>query len=209
MKTKIAAIVEAKPPTTKKGLRSLLGFVSFYRRVIPNLSNLTASLSGLLKKEIREPLNYGSQETSDFAKLRLILSEKPILRLPDMSKPFVVRSDSSNSAVGGVLLQYVDNIPFPIAFASRKLTASEVKFATIERECLALVFSVQRFSTYLLGQPFILEVDHRPLVYLNKMKNFNSRLTRWALSLQPYSYTVVYLPGSENVGADYLSRSFE
>ena len=142
-------------------------------------------------------------------KLRNILSEDPILRLPDMSKQFVVRSDSSSNAVGGVLLQYFENIPYPIAFASRKLTASEIKFSTVERECLALVFAVQRFSVYLLGQSFILEVDHRPLVYLNKMKNLNSRLTRWALSLQPFDYTVVYLPGSENVGADYLSRSFD
>ena len=208
-KTKVTAMVEAKPPTTKKGLRSFLGFVSFYRRFIPNLSNVTASLGNLLKKTVKEPLCYGDQETTDFLKLRNILTEDPILRLPDMSKPFVVRSDSSNNAVGGVLLQYFDNVPCPIAFASRKLTSSETKFATVERECLALVFAVQRFSVYLLGQPFILEVDHRPLVYLNKMKNINSRLTRWALSLQPYNYTVVYLPGSENVGADYLSRSFE
>jgi hypothetical protein len=206
-KSKVAAIVQTEPPATKKGLRSFLGFVSFYRRFIPNLSNLTAPLSSLLKKEVKEPLRYTDEESSNFLKLRNILLEDPILRLPDMSKQFVVRSDSSSNAVGGVLLQYFENIPYPIAFASRKLTASEIKFSTVERECLALVFAVQRFSVYLLGQSFILEVDHRPLVYLNKMKNLNSRLTRWALSLQPFDYTVVYLPGAENVGADY--RSFD
>ena len=135
------------------------------------------------------------------------MSSEPVLKLPDISKPFVVRSDSSGVAVGAVLLQYHNDDPFPVAYASRKLSSSEVKFSTVERECLAIVFAVQKFSVYLLGKPFLLEVDHRPLVYLSKMKNLNSRLARWSLCLQPYSYTIVYVPGAENVGADFLSRS--
>lgn len=206
-KPKIEAMCLAEPPESKKCLRSFLGFISFYRKFIPNLATVTAPLTDMLKKDVKEPLSYSVDQLSCFKKIKCFFSSQPVLRLPDVNLPFVVRTDGSGFGIGAVLLQYYDNTPFPVSYASRKLTTSEVKFSTVERECLAIVFAIQKFSVYLLGKPFLLEVDHRPLVYLNKMKNLNSRLARWSLCLQPYNYTIVYLPGSENVGADYLSRS--
>ena len=97
-------------------------------------------------------------------------------------------------------------MPFPVRYASRKLQGAEKNYSTIERECLAIVFGVQRFKYYLLGKEFFLEVDHRPLIYLNKLKNSNARLMRWALALQPYRFTLIHIPGQSNVGADFLSR---
>ena len=66
---------------------------------------------------------------------------------------------------------------------------------------------MDKFKYYLYGKQFVLEVDHKPLVYLNKFKGENSRLMRWALSLQPYRFTIVHIPGRDNVGADLLSRA--
>ena len=206
-KAKIDAMSNVVPPTTRKGLRSFLGLISFYRRFLPNLASLTAPLTGMLKKDTKEPMLYEKHQIECFDAISSALTSRPILKLPDLSKPFVVRSDSSGVAVGAMLLQYHDDMPFPVAYASRKLTPSERNFSTVERECLAIIFSVHKFSVFLLGKPFILEEDHRPLVYLSKMKNLNSRLARWALCLQPHDYSLVYLPGVENVGADYLSRS--
>ena len=77
----------------------------------------------------------------------------------------------------------------------------------IERECLAIIFATSKFKFYLSGKPFILEVDHRPLVYLNKFKGSNARLMRWALALQPMRFTITYIAGKDNHGADLLSRS--
>ena len=105
-----------------------------------------------------------------------------------------------------MLLQYDGETPFPIKYASRKLLDREKKYSTIERECLAVVFGVSKFRYYLIGTEFYLEVDHRPLVYLNKVKDSNNRLMRWALLLQPYKFSIIYIPGRENVGADLLSR---
>ena len=76
----------------------------------------------------------------------------------------------------------------------------------VEKEYLAVVWVVQKFHQYLYGREFILETDHQPLTYLNKSKTENSRLTRWALLLQQYRFRIVAIKGSENVGADYLSR---
>ena len=94
----------------------------------------------------------------------------------------------------------------PVAYASKKLTDTEKKYSTVEREAYAILFGVNKFRYYLLDRQFILETDHRPFVYLESFKSKNYRICRWALSLQPYKFTVVYIPGSYNHGADVLSR---
>lgn len=76
----------------------------------------------------------------------------------------------------------------------------------IEKECLAIVWSVQKFLRYLYGREFLLETDHQPLVYLTQAKVSNARLMRWALLLQPYRFRIISIKGSDNVGADCLSR---
>ena len=203
---KIQAIASLPQPQTKKLMRSFLGMVSFYRKFIPNAAQLTAPLTDLLKKEAKEPLIFTEEASRSFDKLKLTLSSNPILRLPDHNLPFVVRTDASNRGIGCMLLQYHDNTPHPIAYASRKLLDRETRYSTIEKECLAIIYGINKFKFYLLGCEFILEVDHRPLVYLNRTKGNNARLMRWALSLQPFRYRIVYIPGSLNVGADLLSR---
>ena len=82
----------------------------------------------------------------------------------------------------------------------------ETRYSTIERELLAVVFAIKSSKMYLLGKAFIMEVDHRPLVHLNKFKGDNPRLMRWALLLQSFKFRIVYIPGKENLGADLLSR---
>ena len=151
--TKVKGIQDSLPPLSKKGLKSFLGFISFYRRFIPNMSSYSSCLSDKLKKGVSEPLIYTQAEVDSFHHLKECLLAEPVLRLPDKSKPFVVRSDASDKGVGAVLLQYHDDVPFPVAFASRKLKAAECNYSTIE-ECLAIVVAVQRFSIYLMGKHF-------------------------------------------------------
>ena len=99
------------------------------------------------------------------------------MRLPDISKPFVVRSEASDKGVGAVWLQYHDGVPFPVAFVSRGLKAAECNYSTIEKECLAIVVTVQRFSIYLMGKHFYLETDHKPLTY-TVMPRYNGYIYR-------------------------------
>lgn len=204
---KVEAILKVAPPKSKKLLRSFMGIISFYRMFIPHASSLSSPLSDLLRKGVREPLPWTSEHQSCFEKLKTSLACKPVLRLPDIALPFVLRTDASDSGLGAVLLQYHDGVPFPVAYSSKKILDREKRYSTIERECLAIIFGVQRFKYYLLGQEFILETDHKPLVYLNELKASNSRLMRWALYMQSYRYRIVHIAGSDNVGADFLSRT--
>ena len=138
--------------------------------------------------------------------LKRAITNPPILRLPNVKETFVLQTDASNDGLGAVLLQEEEGFKYPVAYASRKLLQREKNYSTIERECLAIVFGIQKFHNFLYGQEFILETDHQPLKYLNQTEFQNGRVMRWALALQPYRFTVQYNRGSQNVGADFLSR---
>ena len=94
----------------------------------------------------------------------------------------------------------------PVLYVSRKLTPPERNYAVIERECLAVVWSINKLTKYLAGAPFTLRTNHAPLKALNTKKLSNAKLTRWALSLQDYQFDIEPIPGSQNVLADALSR---
>jgi len=113
-----------------------------------------------------------------FEKLKFTFYQHPVFKLLDPNIPFILRTDASDCGLGAVLLQYLEDSPFPVAYASRKLLDREKRYSTIERECLAIVFGVQRFEYYLKSKEFILEVDHKPLVYMNTAKSSNNRLIR-------------------------------
>ena len=135
------------------------------------------------------------------------VTKPPILRLPNLEKEFILQTDASNDGIGAILMQEDMGVKHPIAFASKKFLPREKNYSTIERECMAIVWGIQKFQTYLYGKRFILETDHQPLQYLQKAKFPNGRLMRWALSLQPFKFTVRAIKGSENVGSDFLSRN--
>ena len=135
-----------------------------------------------------------------------MLLYSPILRLPDLSKPFIIRTDASDYGVGAVLLQEHDGKKFPVAYASKKLSTHERGYSVIERECLGIVWALEKFQVYLYGREFVVETDHQPLVYLQKAKVTNGRLMRWALFLQSYHFRCEAIKGVDNFGADFLSR---
>ena len=204
---KVESIRNCNVPTTRTSLRSFIGLCSFYSRFIPNFSELTAPLTDLLKKGVSEPLPWNDLCERNFRKLIHSLDSNPILKFPCIDKTFVLRTDASGIGIGVILLQYHNEVPHPISFASRKLFEREQRYSTVERELLAVVYGIHKFRYYLIGKPFILETDHQPLVYLRKFKGSNARLMRWALALQAYEFRSVYIPGKENVGPDFLSRN--
>ena len=130
----------------------------------------------------------------------------PILQLPDLNKRFTLRTDASETGVGAILLQEIGGENFPVAYASKKLNKCQKNYSTMERECLAVIWGIQRFEPYLYGKEFILETDHQPLTCVRKSKVANGRIMRWALALQPYRFVMKVIKGVDNVGADYLSR---
>ena len=141
-----------------------------------------------------------------FDELKQQLSTAPVLKFPDFREPFELQTDASNFALGAVLAQNIAGKEFVVAYASRQLSPTECKYATIEKEALAIKWAVQHFRPYLYGRHFIVKTDHNPLRWLMNMTESSSKLARWALMLQEYDFEIIHRRGSENANADCLSR---
>lgn len=204
---KVRAVRDFKTPNTKKDIRAFLGLVGYYRRFIPRFAELSACLSDLTQKKEPEKPNWKECHRDAFEKLKAALETDPILACPRMDLQFELHTDASQWGVGAVLCQRAqDDQERPVAYYSRKLLPRETRYSTIEKECLAIVNSVRHFCIYLLGQHFTIITDHGALKFLQTMRNGNGRLTRWAMALQPYHFTILHRPGADNGDADGLSR---
>ena len=206
MEDNVEKITEAPRPLTKTQVRSFLGLTGYYREFVPNYAAIASPLSDLTKKGQPNKVIWTDAQEKAYRKLRATITEKPVLKLPDITKQFTLRTDASDTGLGAVLLQEHDGKLFPVSYASRKLLDRERNYSTIEKECLAIVWAVKKYLPYLYGVEFILQTDHQPLTYINRAKYENSRVMRWALYLQDYRMTVESIKGKDNVGADYMSR---
>ena len=192
-------------PTTKKQVRSFLGLVGYYRDHIPAFAEISAPLTDLLKKGKAEHIQWSEAQGHAYSLLKEYLLQEPVLKLPDLSKPFVLWTDASGVGVAAVLLQQNDGKLYPVGYASKKLNLTEARYPIIEKECLAVVWGIKRFKLYLAVRRFTLQTDHKPLKYLKDASYQNDRVFRWAV--QEYSFRVEDIPGKENIGADFLSRT--
>ena len=130
-----------------------------------------------------------------------------------MTRPFFVWTDASIVGFGAVLEQLDEqNQRHPIAFASRQTNPAERKYAPTELEVAALIFAVEYFEVYLLGNQFTVYTDHQALVsaFIVHLKSqTRGLLARWYLRIAKFmpQMKLEYKPGSANVVADALSRA--
>jgi len=198
---KVAAIQKIPLPKTQKEIKSFLGMSGYYRKFIKDYSKIAHDIVKYLKKNSKININ-DPKYIESFNKLKLLLQSDPILVHPDFSKQFTLITDASNFALGAVLMQQNKTI----AYASRSLNDHEKNYSTIEKELLGIVWAVKYFRPYLYGRKFTIKTDHRPLVWLNNLKEPNSKLQRWKIQLNEYDYEIDYIKGKENFVADELSR---
>ena len=164
---KISKIQQAPAPTNKKQLRSFLGLVGYYRAVVPNFAAIAVPLTDLTQKDKPDKLVWTDVQEHSFQTLKRHPCVQPVLRLPNISKQFILQTNASAEEIGAVLFQEVEGVKHPVAYASKKLLLRERNYSTIERETLTVISGFQKFQNYLMGTHFILETDHSPLQYLN------------------------------------------
>lgn len=202
-KEKVKAVATWPRPTTIKDVRAFLGLASFYRRFIKNFSRIAKPLTDLTKD--KSTGEWKDEQESAFLKLKAALVNAPILRLPDFSKPFTVTTDASQVALGAVLEQDFGNGNQPIAYASKKLNPTEMRYSAYERELLGIVWALGQWRQYLEHQKFVVQTDHSSLRYLPDQPAVNRRIWKWASILQAYKMEIKHIPGPKNP-ADSLTR---
>ncbi|XP_072037234.1 uncharacterized protein [Amphiura filiformis] len=203
---KLEVIQKASRPVTKTQLKSFLGLAGFYRQYIPNFGAIAVPLTDKTKAGEPTKINWERSQELAFQTLKSMLGKAPILHLPDFHRQFILRTDASDVAIGAVLFQEFEGVKFPLAYLSKKLNKAQRGYAIMEKECLAVVWAIRKLELYLYGRDFVLETDHQPLLCVKRSKVANGRIMRWALSLQPYHYRIEAIKGSDNIGADYMSR---
>ena len=111
--------------TNKKQVRSFLGLVSYYRDHIPAFAEILAPQSDLFKKGMSEQVQWNEAQERAYSLLKEYLLQEPVWKLPDLMKPFLLRTDASGFGVTAELLQKNEGKLFPVGYASKKLSLAE------------------------------------------------------------------------------------
>lgn len=195
--------LKLKKPSNIKELRSIIGFISFFKKFIANYANLISPLLECLKKN---KFIIGEKEIDALENIKKVINKVNYLAMPKLKERFYLYTDASNGCIGAVLCQRNnEGNMIPIFFLSRKLIPRESNYCITEKECLAIVWAIEKFKIYLVNE-FTVYSDHKSLSWLLKQKEPKNRLMRWIMGLQKYSFIIEYIKGAENILADSLSR---
>lgn len=197
---KVKVVQNWPVPLTAKRLSKFLGFCAFYHKFLANLSDVAIPLYNLLRKKTK--FKWTDEADQAFYTLKEKMVSLPNLAYPDPTLPYDLHCDASNVGVGAVLVQQGR----PIAFASKTLSPAEMNYSTTERECLALVWSLNYFYTYLYGAHFTIYLDHAALKSILSTKMPRGRITRWILAIQSYTFTICHRKGLLAADCDALLR---
>ena len=121
--------------------------MGYYRASVPNFSAIAAPLTDLTKKGSPDRLVWTEIHDQAFQAQKGHVCTHPVLCLPDVNKPFILQTDASTDGIGAILVQEINRVKHPVAFASKRLFPRERNFSTIEREALAIVWGSRNFKT--------------------------------------------------------------
>ena len=159
-------------PTTLKSLRGFLGLAGYYCKFIRGFGTLVAPLTRLLTKDgFHRTLNANLA----FQDLKYALTSPPVLLLPNFSQFFVIECDTCGVGIGAILMQEQR----PVAYFSEALKNSALSLSTYENEMLTIMKAIRKWHPYLLGMPFIVQIDQRSLKYLLEQRITTPVQARW------------------------------
>ena len=106
--------------------------------------------------------------------------------------------------MGGYLFQTINGIDQPVAFVSRSLNKSQLRWSVIQKEAYGIFFSCMYLRSLLCDRFFTIRTDHRNLLFITEA--LNPMIVRWYMALSEFSFSLEFIPGVDNDIADSLSR---
>ena len=208
VREKVKAIREFPQPSTLKGLQEFLGLVTFYHRFLPNIAAKLAPLNEMLKGNPKL-LTWTPDTEAAFRSAKQALADATLLTFPAPNAELLLTTDANDTAIGAVLEQRLHGQTTPLAFYSKKLSETERRYSTFNRELLAFYLKTKHFKHLLEEQPFQIRTDHLPLVhdFSKKTDPCSSRQQRQLSAISKFNCTLQHISGKSNAVADALSRN--
>lgn len=208
---KVEAVVNFPKPSNVKELRRFLAMINFYRRFIPHAAETQVPLLQYQKgnkKNDKSPIKWSTEAENAFDKCKADLANAVLLVHPVDGQSICVMVDASDQSIGGVLQQRSETGWLPLSFFSRKLTPTQKKYSTYDRELLAVYSVVKHYRHMLEGRHFIIFTDHKPLTYAFKQtpEKASPRQFRQLDFISQFSTDIRHISGQANIVADTLSR---
>ena len=160
--SKVEAITKMEPPTDKAGVERLRRTVNYLSKFVPRLAEVMRPINDLARSDTE--WIWDSAQDKAFEEIKHLLTQAPVLAYFDPTKELSIQYDASGQGLGAALLQEGR----PLAYASRALSDTETRYATIEKEMLAIVFSLEKWHQYTFGRPVVVYSDHKPLEAITK-----------------------------------------
>ena len=188
---KVEAIIKLPTPKSKEDIERLNGIVNYLAKLLPRLSHLMEPLRRLTQTGVEWHWEDGKEKA--FSEVKHLVTQAPILAYYSPDKELVIQCDASSRGLGAVLLQESR----PLAYASRALTDAETRYATIEKEMLAVVFALEKWHQFAYGRHVLVNTDHKALDAISKkpLDRAPRRLQGLLLRILAYDIDFQYTPG--------------
>jgi transposase InsO family protein len=202
---KISQVLDFPLPVYQKQLKSFLGLVGYFRPHLRDLSNVAHPLQQMLINYNRGTLLMWTQDTKEvFSALTDMVTNCSTMYFVDPDLPLYLHTDASDYGIGGYLFQIIDEVEKPIAFISKSLVDSQLRWSTIQKEAYSIFYCCKELDYLLRDRQFILRTDHDNLRFIHDSSN--SMVIRWFLALQELDFLLEHIAGVKNIIADALSR---
>ena len=169
-----------------EGVQRLNGFVNNLTKFLPKLSDVTEQLT---RKDVL--WDWSASQVNGFVLMKDLVKEAHVLQFFGNNKPLMIQCDATEKGLSAALLQDGK----PVAFASRAITDTETRYAQIEKQLLAIVFSGEKFDQFTFGRTVHVQSDHKPLESILKkpLHRAPKRLQSMMLRLQRYDILLSYV----------------
>jgi hypothetical protein len=187
-------------PHNATELCMFIGCVNYYRDMWPSCAHILKPLTDQSGLKKRAPIEWTDEMQQAFDRMRLLMAADALAAYPDHNKWFHIYTDASDFQLGACIIQEGR----PVAYFSQKLTKSQQNYATMEKEMLFIIATLEEFQSMLLGANIPVVTDHKNLTF-DTLKT--QHVLRWHTKIKEFSPMPHDIKGPCNILADNLSRT--